>query len=212
MIIGSLPIVEKATGVPLPGIFQGTLTDPLMTPIFQHGIDMTVVPTEGNAIFLRCHLIHLTAPAPRLPLLLHTGENTDYPHVGLRRLIIARLVVTMAWTDSMTKGCVMGVGNAPVTMTIAGPHRRKMTIIRGVTTATVVLCATLRVATVHGTLTIGTAQVTLKEDAILIAIPTIRRVIVPWHPVLTVMTVMINIVLFPRLYLVTLPSVRHLRH
>jgi hypothetical protein len=84
LIIGRLPIVEKATVVPLLGIFHGTLIGLFMTPIFQHGIDMTVVFTEGNAIFLHYHLIHLTAPAPVPPPPLHTEESTDYPHVALQ--------------------------------------------------------------------------------------------------------------------------------
>ncbi|KAG1884395.1 hypothetical protein F4604DRAFT_1919574 [Suillus subluteus] len=118
LIIGLLPIVEKATVVPLPGTFHGTLIGLFMTPIFQHEIYMMVVSTEGNAIFLHYHLIHLTAPVPGPPPLLHTEESTDCPHIALQQSIIVHLIVTVAWTDYMTKGCVMGVGNTPVIMTI----------------------------------------------------------------------------------------------
>jgi hypothetical protein len=107
----------------------------------------------------------------------------------------------MAWTDYTTKEYVMGAGNAPVIMTIiAGGCHQTMTTTHGWTTAIVVLCATRRAANanVHGTLMIGTTQITLKQDVTPIAIPTIRRVVVLWHPVLTMRTVTISIVLFPQ--------------
>jgi hypothetical protein len=119
----------------------------------------------------------------------------------------------MAWTDYMTKGCVMGAGNVPVIMTIiVGGYHRTMTTTHEWMTAIIVLRATRRVvnANVHGTLMIETTQITLKQDVMPIVIPIIRRVVVLWHLVLTMMTVTISIVLFLWVYLATLP-LHHLR-
>lgn len=77
LIIGSLPTVEKATVVPPPGIFNGSLTDLFATLISHPGTDTKVVFIQGNVILFRLPTL---APAPRL---LHTEENIGYLHVGL---------------------------------------------------------------------------------------------------------------------------------
>lgn len=105
----------------------------------------------------------------------------------------------------------MKAGNVPV-MIIIALRQWKSTTTPELTTVIIVLCAILPAVNV---LTIGTTWVALKEHVKLIAIPTIRRVTVLWYRVLPMMTVKINIILFPlvKQYPVTPPNVlHHLRH
>jgi hypothetical protein len=204
MTIGSLPTVE----IVQLGIFHGNLTGLFATRISHHGTDTTVVVIQGNAI--RFHLFPLTAPVPH-HLLLHTEANIGYPHVGPQSLVTVRPDVTMVWTDFRIKGCVMMAGNAPVMIITALPQW-KLTITRGMTTATIVLCVTHRVATAHGILMIGTTQLALKEDAILIVILTVRRVTTLQLLVLTMTVKSIVLFLPVSQYPITPPNVLpHLR-